>query len=107
MKTSPRRAMTNSGLAVAKKAVEMAQKALPAYSHRNSPKTYTQHQLFAILAVRQFFGLDYRMMSQLLAEWSDLRAALGLKKVPHYTALQKADVRIVKKTALTACLTPS
>jgi hypothetical protein len=61
--------------------------------------------LFAILVVRQFFGMDYRGMVQLLADWSDLRAELKLETVPHYTALQKAEARILEKGALSGFLT--
>jgi hypothetical protein len=91
--------MTKSALSLAKTALNIAQKAMPAYSHRNSPKTYTQHQHFSILVVRQFFGLDYRATAQLLADWSDLRECLGLTDVPHYTCIQKAEKRLLKKGA--------
>jgi hypothetical protein len=99
------RAMTKSALALAQTALVTAEKAIPAYSHPNSPKTYTQHQLFAILVVRQFFGLDYRGTAQLLADWSDLRASLKLKAVPHFTAIQKAEARLLKKGVLSGSLT--
>jgi len=105
MSTSPQRPMTKSALALAKTALAVAEKALPPFSHPNSPKTYTQHQLFAILAVREFFGLDYRGTAQLCRDWSDLRQVLQLKKVPHFTALQKAEERILKKGALAASST--
>jgi hypothetical protein len=99
------RAMTKSALKLAKTALVTAEKVMPAYSHRNSPKTYTQHQLFAILVVRQFFGLDYRGTTQLLSDWSDLRAVMKLKAVPHFTAIQKAEARLFKKGALSGSLT--
>jgi hypothetical protein len=99
------RAMTKSVLALAKTALVTAEKSMPAYSHPNSPKTYTQHQLFAILVVRQFFGLDYRGTAQLLSDWSDLRAVMKLKAVPHFTAIQKAEVRLFKKRGLNGTLT--
>ena len=40
---------------------------------------------------------DYRKTSQMVAEWSDLREVLALEKVPHWTALQKAHQRLLKK----------
>ena len=95
------RAMTKSGLDLARTALVAAEKVLPPYSHPNSPKTYTQPQLFAILSVRQFFGLDYRAAAQLVKDWGDLREVLGLKELPHYTTLQKAEARLLKKGALT------
>lgn len=97
MATETTRPMTRSALALAKMALKVGRKVLPAYSHINSPKVYTQPQLFAMLTVRQFFGLDYRGAEQLLADWSDLRRALDLRQVPHWTTLQKADERLLKK----------
>lgn len=54
------RPMTKSPLAVARKAMAVAEASLPRYSSTRSRKDYTQHQLFAALALRQFFKTDYR-----------------------------------------------
>lgn len=90
--------MTKSALAVAHAALEAARATLPAYSSKFSKKTYTQHQLFAILAVRQFLRTDYRGIEQHLADWSDLRATLGLRRdIPDHSTLQKAAERLLKK----------
>jgi hypothetical protein len=59
-----------------------------------------------MLAVRAFLRLDYRSTQQLLLDWSDLREAIKLKEVPHWTTLEKAEKRILKKGASTASLTP-
>ena len=50
----------------------------------------------AILAIREFFHIDYRGMEQLLKDWSDLRQALDLKQVPDYSTLAKAHARLGK-----------
>lgn len=97
MSASPHGIMTKSALALARTALAVAEKALPPYSHQFSPKKFTQQQHFAILAVRQFFGLDYRGVVALLRDWSDLRQVLGLKAVPHWTAVEKAEKRRLKK----------
>ena len=76
-----RRLMTRSNLALARRALALAQAALPPYSHRNSPKKFTQHRLFAILAVRQALPLDNRGAEQLLKDWSDLRQVLGMARL--------------------------
>ena len=89
--------MTKSPVALAKQALGVAQAALAAYSHPNSPKKFTQPQLFAILALRQFFKTDYRGVVQMLHDFSDLRKALDLKKVPHYSTLCYAERRLLKK----------
>lgn len=104
--TSPR-TMTKSALALAKTALQIAKKALPAYSHRNSPKKFTQHQLFAVLVLREFFHFDYRGLEQLLKDWSDLRDILDLKAVPDYSTLCYAQERLLKKGLLSVCWMPA
>ena len=99
MSSPTERSMSNSGLAVARTAMKVGRKGLTPYSGPFSKKTFTQPQLFAMLAVRQFFGLDYRAMVQLLADWSDLRQVLKLKALPHFTTLQKAEARLLQKGA--------
>ncbi len=91
------RSMTKSPVALAKEALKVARGALPAYSSRFSKKQFTQAQLFAILALRQFFKTDYRGIVQMLHDFSDLRKALKLKKVPHYSTLCYAQKRLLKK----------
>jgi len=89
--------MTKSPVALAQEALALAQQALDPYSSARSRHDFTQHQLFAILALRQFFRTDYRGVAQLLEDLSDLRGVLMLKKVPHFTTLQKAEQRLRKK----------
>lgn len=81
--------------------MHIAQDALPAYASTFSKKSYTQHQLFAILVLRQFFKTDYRGIVQLLHDLTDLREALGLMYVPHYSTLCYAEKRLLKKISLT------
>jgi hypothetical protein len=97
------RDMTKSPVALGKEALQVAKKALPAYSSPFSPRVFTQHQLFAILVLRQFFRTDYRGVVQLLSDFSDLRNALGLTKVPHYSTLCYAEGRLIKKGLLSGC----
>ncbi len=91
------RPMTRSPVALARKAVEIAQRALPAYSSRFSRRDFTQHQMFALLVLMTFLKTDHRGIVAIVSEWSDLREALGLTKVPHYSALYKAQQRLLKK----------
>jgi len=91
------RPMTKSPRAVAREALRLAQEALPAYSSKFSRQDFTQHQLFALLALKTFFKTDYRGLAQLLEDFGDLRADLGLDKVPHYSTLCKASGRLLKK----------
>lgn len=94
--------MTKSPRAVAQEALRLAQDALPPYSAVRSRKDFTQHQLFAILALKTFFQTDYRGITQLLTDLSDLREGLGLTKVPHYSTLCYAASRLLKKGRLSS-----
>ncbi len=60
----------------------------PAYSHRFSPKKFTQHQLFACLVLKEFLKTDYRGLADILADCDSLRAAIELEHVPHFTTVQ-------------------
>jgi hypothetical protein len=88
---------SKSPLAVARAALAVGADVLPAYAHRFSPRRYTQPQLFACLVLKTFLRTDYRGVAQLLADLPDLRAALGLKAVPHFTTLQKASDRLLRQ----------
>ena len=88
---------------VARVALHVGQDAFPSYSHKHSPRKFTQPRLFAILVLKAFCRLDYRGVRQLLIDCADLRAAIGLaddvppeEAVPHYTTLQKASERLLK-----------
>jgi hypothetical protein len=89
--------MTKSPRAVAREALRLAREALPAYSSKFSRQDYTQHQLFALLALKTFFKTDYRGVIQLLEDFAELRAELGLADIPHYSTLCYAAKRLLKK----------
>ena len=56
-------------------AFSVAQKSLPEYSHEFSPRTFTQHQLFACLVLKSFLNTDYRGVVALLADCPSLAEA--------------------------------
>jgi len=76
--------------------LEVAKQSFPAYSHRCSPKKFTQHQLFACLVLKNFLKADYRGVTGQLQDGPSLQKILGLKYVPHYTTLQKAACRLLR-----------
>jgi hypothetical protein len=92
--------MTRSPLAFTQQALEVARAALSAYSSKFSKKDFTRHQHFALLALKTFLKMGYRDVVDLLRDWSELRTTLELKKVPHFTTLQKAATRFKKKTSM-------
>ena len=81
--------------------------ALPAYSSRFSRQDFTQHQLFALMVLGTFLKLDHRGIIAVVKDWSDVRQAIGLKKVPHWSTLYKAQQRLLKKVCSTGCWTQS
>lgn len=98
MKTS------KSTLTVARMALEAAKAAMDDYSHRKSPRKFTQPQLLACLVVKEIRNLDYRGIHVLLSEWSDLRHVLCLTRIPHFTTLCAASKRILQKRTSDALL---
>ena len=96
------RRMSKSALRVAREALRVAREALgvgraalPVYGSRFSRHDYTQPQLFALLVLKQFLRTDYRGLVAFVAEWRELRHALGLAKVPHYSTLAHAARRLL------------
>ena len=78
-------------------ALKAAQQSFPAYSHEFSPKKFTQHQLFACLVLKSFLKTDYRGVVEHLKDCPALAESVGLTKVPHFTTLQKAAKRLLKR----------
>ena len=82
----------------------VAQNALPAYSHRFSPKKFTQHQLFACLVLKAFLKTDYRGLAACLADAPTWCEAIELEQVPHWTTFHKAARRLLKSKPVTGLL---
>ncbi len=65
-----RPSITKSPIVLAKQALLVAQKQLPAYSVLRSRHDFTRAQLVAILTLRQFFNTDYRGIIKVLEDSS-------------------------------------
>lgn len=100
----PHGMMTKSPMQLARVAMEVGDDAMERYSCARSRHDFTQAQLFAILALKEFFREDYRGIIELLGEFTELRQTLELSKLPHYSTLCVAHRRILKKAALRDCL---
>lgn len=87
--------MTKSAVALAREALAVGERTLPRYSCRFSRHDYTQAQLFALLVLKQFLKTDYRGVVALVAEWTEVRRALRLRQVPHYSTLCYAERRLL------------
>src|SRR4051794_30297642 len=93
----PHTPMTKSPRAVAREALALARQSLPAYTSARSRKDFTAHQLFAILALKQFLRTDYRGVVAFLGDFAEVRGDLGLAKVPNYSTLCYAEKRLLKR----------
>ena len=88
---------SKSPLAVARVAYKVAKESLPPYSHKRSPHRFTLAQLVVCLVLKEFFTTDYRGITAIIADSSDLRRVLELTEVPHFTTLQKASRRLTSQ----------
>lgn len=66
------------------------------YSHRNSPKKFTQHQLFALLVLKEFHNTTYRGIWGITKDSPALREAIELRHTPHWSTIQKAGDRLLR-----------
>src|SRR4051794_24117566 len=98
----PATPMTKHPRAVAREALRLAREAIPAYSAPRSRKDYTQHHLFAILALKTFLKTDYRGVCAFLKDFSELRAELCRAEVPHCSTLCFAAGRLLKRGSSSA-----
>ncbi len=89
--------MTKSPRAVAREALSLAQEALPPYPSKFARRDYTQHLLFSLRTRKTFFKTDYRGLTQMLADFAELRQDLGLAATPHYSTRCYAAKRLLKK----------
>lgn len=68
---------------------------LAVYSCPKSKHVFTQPQLMTCLVLKTYLKQSYRGVSEVLAASDQLREAMGLEKVPHYSALKKFSDRCV------------
>jgi len=87
-----KRSFANSQQIVARftiTAFKVVKKSLPAYSSKYSKQTYTQYQHLTLLCLKKRLRLNYRDLVHLVELMPKIREIIGLKKVPHFTTLQK------------------
>jgi transposase len=64
------------------------------YSCKYSKHVYTQHQLLALVFLKEYISTEYRDFIELIDPMSDIKGELDLDKVPHFTTLHKFVSRI-------------
>jgi hypothetical protein len=89
--------IAKSPVKIARSALDVARRSGPEFEPRRGPKRFTNHQLFALLVLRQFFRTDYRGIVAIVADSTELRRELGLSRLPHYSTLCYAEQRFEKK----------
>ncbi|MBY0307143.1 MAG: hypothetical protein K2Q09_00230, partial [Phycisphaerales bacterium] len=73
---------------IVRMAARLGRRHLAGYSHRKSPRKFTQPQLFACLILKAHLGCTYRKCEEMLGLMPAVREALGLVEVPRFTTLQ-------------------
>jgi len=71
---------------------------VPLRSSKFSKKKYSQHQLLALIILKEEIGMDCRDFTELVQILSPIRETIKLKVVPHFTTLQKFLTRIPSLT---------
>lgn len=79
---------------VAAVALHAAQKCVPRYGHRCSPKVYTQPQLIAMLVLKTLWATSYKTTEIYLQDNPTLQEDLKLKRVPDHSTLHRASRRL-------------
>jgi len=67
---------------------------VPLRSSKFSKKKFNQHQLLTLIILKEEIGMDYRDFTELIHILTPIKDVIGLKKVPHFTTLQKFLTRI-------------
>ncbi len=60
---------------------------IPKYSSPYSKKRYNQHQLLALLLLKEYFKCGYRELIEMIQLMDILQDQLMLKDIPHYSTL--------------------
>lgn len=93
-----------SPVKVMRAAHELGRQLFDERAHRFARKDYTLPQLFACLVLREHQKESYRGVEALLADCSDLRAAVGLAKAPDHNTLWRAFEHLVKPSGMNRAL---
>lgn len=91
-------------LNVARLALQVARRVLPDYSHRFSPKKFTQPQLAACVVLKVYFRQDYRGICALLELMPTVRNVLALRVTPNYSTLARFAQRVLDEETLARML---
>ena len=80
----------------ARRAYQEAKATLPLYTHRNSPKTYTFHQLAACVMLKFYLNMTYRDLEEWLLATDQVCGVLELEQIPDHSTLARAYRKLTK-----------
>ena len=72
----------------------LARLAFPLHRCKRSNRVFTQRQHLALLVLRQLLGKSYREFCAIIELCTPVLRAVGLRRVPHFTTLQKFAARV-------------
>jgi hypothetical protein len=70
---------------------------IPTYRTRFSKHEFNQHQLLSLLIFKEYLGVKYRQLCDILELNDDIKKILGCSRIPHYSTLCKFSHRISSK----------
>lgn len=73
------------------------------YSSKFSRKDYNQHQLLALLILKEYLGVIYREIVELVEVMDVIQRRLGIPRIPHFTTLCKFSSRISSTILTQVC----
>jgi hypothetical protein len=91
-------------LNVASLSMTVCRRHMTPYSHKMSPKRFTQAQLMTCLVLRAYLKTTYRGVIEILEVSDGLRERMGLQRLPNYSTLKKFADRIASPELVDALL---
>jgi len=79
---------------------------LPLYANQYSPKKFTQHQVFAILVLKEFQRCDYRKIAAMLVDCPDLCSAIDRPLCPISPRSRRHHAGCSPRPSPATCSTP-
>ncbi len=70
---------------------------VPIYRTKFSKHEFNQHQLLSLVIFKEYLGVKYRQLCEILELIGDIKKILGCSRIPHYSTLCKFAHRISSK----------
>lgn len=70
---------------------------VPIYRTKFSKHEFTQHQLLTLVIFKEYLGVKYRQLCDILGLTKKFKEILGCSRIPHYTTLCRFSHRISSK----------